>query len=360
MTVDKPVIHGGNVYEMAERLGCAADEILDFSANINPLGFPDGVRDAISQALDMSIHYPDPKCTKLTHAISATYGCPAEQTIVANGTTEIFYLLPKALGRRKAVIPTPCYVDYIKSAALGDMEIEFVTLREEDDFAVDWNALGDALNADEVVYLGRPNNPTGTTFGSRVFLEFAQAHPENVFVLDQAYADFAEDEVDIVQNVPANVIVALSLTKFFAVPGLRLGFAVAPEPFASDIRRLIPPWSVNNLAQAAGVAMLQDHEYATATRRLVREQRASMVERLDEARDLKIYPGVGNFLFMRSLRPNLTATMLAEALLKRKIAIRVCDNYEGLDETYVRIAVKSKEANDVIVAAIQEFFANDA
>ena len=346
--------HGGNLRALAARARRPVEDLLDFSANVNPLGFPDCVRPAVSRSLDRVVHYPDPEATELVAAIAARYGLPAETIVVANGSSEILFALAHGLGRPRAVIPVPSYVDYATSAGLSGAEVETLPLRESDGFALDWDALAAALRGDETVFLGQPNNPTGLLFDADAFRRFAALHPATLFVVDEAFADFIDGYESLAANVAPNVVVLKSLTKFYAVPGLRLGFAAAPADLAAQIRRHVPPWSVNTLAQAVGVAMLADEDYAARTRAYVREQRETLVRELSRLPGLHIYPGAANFLLVRLTQPEASAAALADRLLKNGIAIRTFTPDQHLDDRFFRIAVRTGEENARLIAALTE------
>jgi cobyric acid synthase CobQ/L-threonine-O-3-phosphate decarboxylase len=344
--------HGGNLRELARDAGCAQTTLLDFSANINPLGPPDCLRPAVSLALEQVAHYPDPESHELVAAIARHAGAPAERIVVGNGSTELLFTLARALKRRRAVIPVPCYVDYLTAAREAEMEIAPLSLDERAGFALDWSALEKELRGGEMVFLGQPNNPTGLAFDVERFRAFAAAHPDTTFVVDEAFAEFVAGYATLMRDVGANVIVLRSLTKFYAIPGLRLGFAVARAETAETLRRRLPPWSVNTLAQAAGVAVLADADYAARTREYVRAQRESLSQALRELPGLIVYPGAANFLLLRLNRADPDAPTLARRLLENGIAVRTFPPDQHLDGRFFRIAVRTEEENARFCAAL--------
>ena len=154
-------LHGGNITKLAAAAGRPAGEILDFSANINPLGPPEWFRPLISSLVSSLVNYPDPDCTDLVLAFSERYGIAADEVLMGNGETEILYLLPRILGKERAVIPVPAYADYAAAARQAGMQVEAIPLGEECGFVPDLTAIEAALRGDEILVLGRPNNPTG-------------------------------------------------------------------------------------------------------------------------------------------------------------------------------------------------------
>lgn len=337
--------HGGNLRALAQQAGRPCEEILDFSASINPLGPPTCLRAVLSRHIESLVHYPDPDSRELVSAIAKCYAVPEDQIVVGNGSTELLYALTRAAALTRAVIPAPSYIDYATAARRAGMEVHTLALRETDGFAMDWRELGKALAGRQMVLLGQPNNPTGLMLDPARLREFAAGRLETLFVVDEAFADFVADYPTLMRDLPANVVVLRSMTKFFAIPGLRLGFAVASPDMAARMREHLLPWSVNALAQAAGAAVLADRDYADRSRQFVREQRESLAAGLGAIPGLFVYPGCANFLLVRLNRSDIDAPALAARLIRRGIAIRVCDNYPGLDGRFFRVAVRTPQEN---------------
>ncbi|MGC1403080.1 MAG: threonine-phosphate decarboxylase CobD, partial [Thermodesulfobacteriota bacterium] len=344
--------HGGNIKVLAESAGVEAKDLLDFSANINPLGPPQWLRPLINSQIESLIHYPDPACSELTGAIAHHYQVKEEEVLIGNGSTELIYQIPRALGNRQALVPVPSYRDYVQAAEQSGMTVEKIVLREEDDFRPDLPLLEAQLKNDGLVILAQPNNPTGITVEAKALRQMAQRHPYSWFVIDEAFADFIEGLDSLTRDRPSNVIVLRSFTKFFAIPGLRLGWALADPEIAKKVRAVLPPWSVNTLAQKVGEAALSDRTYAEQTRALVKKLREDFRLTLESLPGLKVYPGESNFLLIRINHKNLSAPQLASQLLTQGIAIRVCENFEGLDSLFFRLAVRTAEENDRLGQAL--------
>jgi cobyric acid synthase CobQ/L-threonine-O-3-phosphate decarboxylase len=346
--------HGGNLRELARAAHRPAEAILDFSANLNPLGPPEWLRSLISSQVSALVHYPDPECAALVEAIADRYGTTTEEILVGNGSVELLYLLPRALEASRAVVPVPSYSDYVRAAEAAGLAVERVVLREDQGLAVDLRALRGRLRGGEMVFIGQPNNPTGLLCDAEALRELAGEWPATTFVVDEAFGGFVEGGDSLITRRPANVVVLCSMTKLYAIPGLRLGFAVAEPEVVQRVRRIRPPWSVNSLAQAVGRAAVEDREYAERSQVFVREQRARLQEELSAIPGLTPYPGRANFLLVRLDRPGLTAAALASRLLVSDgIAIRGCENFEGLDERYFRVAVRTAEENERLGEALR-------
>ncbi|WP_126380846.1 cobyric acid synthase [Desulfovibrio ferrophilus] len=353
--------HGGHIRRLSEAAGCNRGELVDFSANINPLGLPDWFRGLIASELSGLTHYPDPYCGELTQSAAERFGVAAEEVIAGNGSTEILYALCPALNIRRAIVPVPSYTDYRRACELSGVDVEAFVLDEAAGFAVDFDALAEWLESggseDCAVFLGQPNNPTGACFDPDELRTLAERFSETWFVVDEAFADFVPGLDRLASSRPANVIVLYSLTKFYAVPGLRLGLGFAASDVAKTITGRIPPWSVNGLAQAVGCRALEDSEYALRTVQAVEALRDELQASLSALPGLTVFPGTANFLLCRIDRTDLDASTLAERLLEQWIAIRVCQSFDGLDDRFFRVAVRPAHENAQLICALEQVFA---
>ncbi|MDR0842599.1 MAG: cobyric acid synthase [Acidobacteriota bacterium] len=339
--------HGGNLRMLTRDAGNPERRILDFSASINPLGPPEWLRPLISSHIRELAHYPDPDCETLTDAVAEHCGVRTDEVIVGNGSSELLYLLPRVLGDR-GIIPVPSYGDYARACLAAGKKVITLPLREQEEFRLNLQSLDAMLVGGELVFIGQPNNPTGTLCDPASIRALAAGHPDTSFVADEAFADFIEGiggADRLFRNRPANLTVLLSLTKNFAIPGLRLGCAISDPSVIRRMRELQAPWPVNALAQAVGEAALRDADYLRRMRRYVSAERERLVKELRNLDHLTVFPGHANFLLVRIDRPGLDAPTLAGRLLANGVAIRVCDNFEGLDERFFRIAVRTEEEN---------------
>ncbi len=346
--------HGGNIRKLALEAGRSPEELLDFSANINPLGPPDWFRPLISSRLSSLVHYPDPDSASLRASISSAYGVREEEVLVGNGSTEIIRLLPIALPIDHALIPVPSYSDYMNAVKLAGKVVEKIFLKEEEGFQLDFSHLDKKITAGQLVFIGQPNNPTGLLIDPVALRTLALKYPLTLFVIDEAFFDFVEKTESLIGNRPSNVIVLRSFTKFYAIPGLRLGFAIAEPDLIQKIKKIMPLWSVNGLAQAVGEHALQDHVYALRTRALVRQQREFLFNEIHSIPGLTAFSGQANFLLVRLDRQDMDGPTLAKQILASGIAIRVCDNFEGLDRRFFRIAVRSEDENLKLLRSLKK------
>ncbi len=345
--------HGGNIRRFAARCGCDPAEILDFSANINPLGPPESLRLVISRALGDLVHYPDPDCSRLTAVLAQRHGLAPEQVLAGNGTSELLFAAVRVPAAGRAILPVPSYIDYQTACERAGLPVRHVHLRPEDDFRLRSGALDAILRPGDLVILGQPNNPTGTLADRQELLALCRRHPYVFFLVDEAFAGFVDGYVSVACQAD-NLMVLCSLTKLYAIPGLRLGFLAADGALCEAVRQQVAPWSVNSLAQAVGIHCLDDPAYLEAARALVAGERAGLVRQLAALPGLRVIPSCANFLLVHLDREDLTASRLADRLLlEHRIPIRTCDDYPGLDDRWFRLAVRGRADNLRLTGALE-------
>ncbi len=348
--------HGGNVWRLAEEIGLRVEDLLDFSANINPLGPPDWLRTTIGAAVSELVHYPDPACTRLVRSLAKHHAVAPETVLPGNGSAEVLAAIPREAACRRAVIPVPSYVDYRAAAESAGLPVLALAATPEDGFRLDLGRLQAVLQPGDLVILGQPNNPTGTVAEPAEIRALARLLPDCFFLVDEAFFDFAKGTDSLIADRPENLAVTRSFTKILAIPGLRLGYAVADQRLISRVRRALPPWSVNHLAQRVGIrALNESDDYIGQTRTLVAEQRQWLAAELSRFDGLTVLPGSANFLLVRLDRSGMDAQTLADRLLaSAAIAVRTCSNFEGLDGRYLRLAVRKAEDNQRLCEALED------
>ncbi len=348
--------HGGNRAELAKQAGCLPSELWDFSANINPLGPPEQLWHVLAAALPDIVHYPDPEAEDYVSALAHHVQVPAQNLVVGNGTSELLYASLRALRPPRALIPVPAYVDYRQACERVKAEVLPIPLLADQDFQPDLSQLARLLRPGDLLVLGQPNNPTGRMNQREALVELAADHPEAFFLIDEAFAGFVQGYQSLASACADNILTLCSLTKIFALPGLRLGFLAAAPDLAKKIRAEIAPWPMNTLAQAAGVAVLREKEYLQKSPIQVAALREDLHRALSAFPQLHVTASAANFLLLR-LAPPMTAAALAEQLLlEYRIAVRVCADYEGLDGQYLRVAVRQTEENQRLIEALEHFF----
>ena len=346
--------HGGDIHTILREIDCSSSDIIDFSANINPLGPPEWTRSLISREVENIEHYPDPYYTELRTAISHRLNIPVEQVAVANGSTDLLYCLPKVLGCKRAVIPVPSYIDYEKAARQAQLDIHFFPLNEEENFQLNPTRLGECITASDLVIFASPNNPTGMTVSAEDIVKLADEHREAWFLIDEAFLDFVA-EGQSVAALAGNILTINSMTKFYGIPGLRLGYGVFPAGITAKLMDILPTWGVNSIAQAFGTRALSDRYYFERTVKTVTRLREELHAKLNQFPQLKVYPGSANYLFVKIVDSTSSAS-LSEKLFKQGILIRCCDNYQNLGEAYFRVAVRREEENDRLIEALESIY----
>lgn len=349
--------HGGRIFAIARELGIAPVEILDFSASITPLGVAPGVASAVAAAMGCIGHYPEIGSPALCDALASQHGLPEEMIAVANGSTELIYLLPRLVGKvgGRALLVAPTFSEYAHSLELAGWTVAYHCLDPENGFALDLAAVTAKLSEGfDLLFFCNPGNPTGRLYSREEVkgLYDACSGAGCFFALDEAFMDFCEEH-SAKQLLPADGdwLILRSMTKFFGFPGIRLGYSIAPEWVTARIKRLLPPWSVGTLAQAAGLAALEDTGHSRRTRDFVSAERDRLAERLVDMPGLQLFPGAANYLLLR-LASGSTASLLQVRLLAQRLLIRDCGNFIGLDDRYFRIAVRTINENDQLLAAL--------
>ena len=333
-------------------------EIIDFSANMNPLGPPQGVWQALLENLPAVVHYPDPYARELRAALAAYLGIEPANLVLGNGSMELLYLLPRVFPQDRALLPAPGFSEYEYGVRLAGLPCHYLHLEPP---AYAWNlaALCQAVAQGGLIFLCNPNNPTGTLLSQEALAEVLAVLPETaLLVMDEAFIDFVADYQTLTLIPRAvqdpRVLVLGSLTKFFALPGLRLGYVAGTPERVQQLAAQVPPWNINTLAQAAGLAALQDHKYQSHSREYIRKTRQKFYEALQTVPGLQPLPPTANFIFCR-LGPELpNAPRLVELMGQRGFLLRDCSNYRGLDDRCIRLAVRRQRENEALVAALKE------
>lgn len=344
--------HGGNVFAVARSLGVAPEEILDFSASINPLGMAPGVPDAIAASVGRLLHYPDKGAADLKETLARYHGVSPAEVAVANGSTELIHLLPRVVEGKRALIVAPAFAEYAASLEKWGWQIDYFTLDKSDAFTLSLPALQEKMGQGyDILFVCNPGNPTGMLIPKgdvEGIIELCR-RTGTFLVLDEAFIDFCEEESakHLIRQFPRGVLLR-SMTKFFAIPGLRLGYAIGAPATIEAISSLQDPWSVNTAAQVAGIVSLSDGDYCSRTREYITEERERMARRLAEVKTLRVYRSRANYVLVEILS-GAGAGELRGKLMQKGILIRSCSNFVGLDDSFFRIAVRLREENEVLL-----------
>lgn len=357
----KPAVHGGNLQQAAELYGVKSDDFLDFSANISWLGPPPGINEAIERGISVMQHYPDPKSRNLVQAIAHATNLPPDHILVGNGSIELIYALLRGLGQQRALVAEPTFNEYARAVQLVGGEVTSFQLLAEQDWKVDLKSVAERLENVDLVFLCNPNNPTGQLLPKRElvwFIEEAKKHGTMVIV-DEAFLDFVEDFADCTYSVldlvtfVDNLVVLRSFTKFFAIPGLRLGFCVASPSLIRLISANQEPWTVNCIAQSVGELLVADilAPFRKQVRQKIQESRDQMVTALTEKCRIRSW-GQVNYLFL-DLGVGVDGAALTSALGYQGLLVRDCNSFGKRFGHYLRVAVRSPEENSHLVRILE-------
>lgn len=306
------------------------------------------------------VHYPDPQGSALKRALFRHYDIPEECLILGNGAAELFYIYFHSFRPQRTLIPVPSFSEYERAASAVNSQVEFFYLRQEDDFNISWQELGNRCEDADCLILGNPNNPTGRLLAAADVIKLIQQAEQTgtTVLIDESFLDFRHDrEKYTVMSWAAahdNVLVFQSLTKFYALPGLRLGFAAASPRIVNLMEKHKDVWNVNYLAQVAGVAALQDRQWQNRVRHFVSAERDWLYEQMMTIPGIHVYEPSVNFLFWRTLLSGETAASLTAALRAHGVLVRDCSNYTGLDGTHIRTAVRTRSENQKLLQILKE------
>jgi threonine-phosphate decarboxylase len=353
--VDIRFAHGGAALQAARELGMPLDEILDFSASINPLGMPQEVLEAAREAVRLAVHYPEIDGSSLVEALEAAHGLPAEHFLPGNGSTELLYLFPRVLCPRRALLVVPAFSEYERSLNQLGTKIDIFPLSPDDGFRLDPCQLMQRLRPEtDLVLLANPANPTGVGIDSTVIETIARGVREQALVaVDEAFVDFCPQRSVLgAVRFHSNLYVFRSLTKFFAIPGLRAGYLAGPAAGVARLRAAKEPWTLSVPALAAAEACLKQENYRRRTLEAIPALRRDLARGL-EGLGVRVFPSEANFLLAR-LEEEQTSHHLAAELRRRGILIRDCSDFPSLDERYVRVAVRTEEENARLLQAVSE------
>lgn len=365
MAEHKNPFHGSDLEAVEKVYGIPREEIVSFSANVNPLGLSPRLKSALAEKIDVVTSYPDREYTSLRRCIGHYIGADPEQIIVGNGSTELISLFIKIRRPKKALIIGPTYSEYEREISLGNGTSLYYPLREQDDFRLRADDLCGQLNESvDLLVICNPNNPTSTAVtrrDMRAILDACKQYDITVMV-DETYVEFAP-AVGEIDSVPLtkyynNLIILRGISKFFAAPGLRLGYAVTGnKELIRAVNTQKNPWTINSLAAVAGEFMFTDREYIEKTRALISKERAKMYEAVKNMKAVKTYEPMGNFMLVRIQKPGITSHDLFEHAIRRKYMIRDCSSFPFLDDKYIRFCFMLPEQNAGLLACLRDLLA---
>ncbi|MBQ7562472.1 MAG: aminotransferase class I/II-fold pyridoxal phosphate-dependent enzyme [Lachnospiraceae bacterium] len=354
--------HGSDLETIEQLYGIKKEEILSFSANVNPLGISPKLKEYLPKELSCITAYPDREYTELRKTIGAYCGCDYENITVGNGTSELISLVISNRHPKRALIIGPTYSEYEREVSLSGGTSNYFPLSEENGFLLSIQELEKELLKDvELLILCNPNNPTSSAISRasmRTVLDICKRL--GIFVMvDETYIEFAKNqaEIDLIPLTATynNLLILRGVSKFFSAPGLRLGYAITGN---KDLTELINsrknPWTVNSLAETAGKLMFTDTDYMQKTRELIDTERTYVVKTLSASPDFQVYEPVANFVLVKIKKEDLDADILFDALIRQKMMIRNCSTFPFLNNKYFRICFMEHKDNKRLLQAIFE------
>ena len=356
----KEHFHGSDLEKIEAVYGIKKEDIISFSANVNPLGVSFRLKETLTNHIDAITTYPDREYTSLRKCIADYVHTNYKNIVVGNGSTELISLFIQITHPMKALIVGPTYSEYEREVAMGGGRSHYFSLTEASEFELDTKALTEELSANvDLLILCNPNNPTSSVIKRqqmREILDYCKRKSITVLV-DETYVEFADNMAEIsavpLTNYYNNIVILRGTSKFFAAPGLRLGYAITGNrDLIKSINTRKNPWTINSLAVVAGETMFRDTAYIKATRDLISSERARIYRTFQKSPDFKVYEPSGNFMLVRILKDDLTSQDLFDRAIREKMMIRDCSTFPFLDNKYIRLCIMNPEDNDRLLACL--------
>ena len=350
-------IHGGNIYKL-QREG--KKDILDYSSNINPLGVPESLKKAVSENFSVLTRYPDINYTELRECIGKYNNIESENIIAGNGATEVLFLYIKALKPKKVLIVAPTFAEYERAVKNAECEIDFFELKEEDNFILNKDKFIQKAKNYNLAVICNPNNPTGKFISKEIIFEINEnlKKSRTKLFIDECFIEFISgwEEKTLVLFKSENIFILRALTKFFALPGLRLGYGICfDKKITEKINEMREPWSVNGFADLAGKVILNDIEYIKNTEKWILEERkyfTDSLKEIEENKKIKIYETETNFILIKLFE--MTSEEFKNRMEEKNILVRNASNFKFLDNSFIRLAIKDREKNKKVIEAVKE------
>lgn len=348
--------HGADLLGFGRKYRKSEEEILDFSSNINPFGAPPAVTELYRKSAEELSKYPDAYADQFCKTVSDLYGLRPKQVLAGNGSLEILDLAFRALRPKKVLLAEPCFNEYRRLAVRGGAKITSVKLREAAEFKFSLETLLKYLPGKDFALLGHPNNPTGTAFSRdemKLFLKAARR--EKVFVvLDEAFADWTPGISMAAEAGQSGLLMVRSLTKFYALAGIRAGYGLGPASLIEKMKQIQGPWTCNRIAQKLSAAAFGEKLFAEQSRRWFQAESLWLRKQIQDLGVFKVYPSQANFFLIRS---RVSLARFWDFCGKKGLYVRRSDGFRGLDKSFFRIAVKKREENEMLIQTLKEYTA---
>lgn len=358
----KEHFHGSDLEKIEAVYGIKKEDIISFSANVNPLGVSFRLRETLTNHIDAITSYPDREYTSLRKCIAEYTGADFENIVVGNGSTELISLFIQIAHPSKALIVGPTYSEYEREVTMDGGRCHYFNLTEDSSFRLDVPALTEELSHNvDLLILCNPNNPTSSVIPRnqmRDILDYCKKKSITVLV-DETYVEFAPD-VQAVTAIPLteyynNIIILRGISKFFAAPGLRLGYAICGnKDLLKEINQKKNPWTINSLAAIAGEIMFSDEEYIRKTRQLIASERERICQAIRSMGAYQVYESNCNFVLVKIKKEGLTADQIFDTAIRQGLMIRDCSTFPFLNDKYFRLCFMMPEDNDRLLAVLKK------
>ncbi|MGK5095076.1 threonine-phosphate decarboxylase CobD [Deltaproteobacteria bacterium TL4] len=350
--------HGGEPGADFKRLGIRPRALIDFSVNVNPLGPPEMISAQWQNLKKEIVLYPTPTGEGVSHFFEKRLALPKTSILAGNGSTECLYLVPRALSLKKVAILTPCFHDYEQACVMAKAKVLRVPYSPEEAFApLKYSILKKILKKSNALFIGNPNNPTGTFYEPELLLKLADKFPEKWILVDEAFIhylnNFEHQTLAKEKNLRPNLLIFQSLTKFYALPGLRLGCVISHPQTIEKLKPYKEPWTINRVAETIAKYLVEGRAYEDHVRCLNQQENQNMRTALGALEGLKVYEAPANFLLLQwTATKNLDD--LQAYLMANGFYVRDCRNFPGLQQNFFRIAIRTTEENQQLLAALKQ------
>jgi threonine-phosphate decarboxylase len=353
--------HGGNIYKASERYGIRKEDFIDYSANINPLGIPEELRELIISNIDLLSSYPDPECNDLRKDISSYLDIPSDRIIIGNGAAEIIFLLFDELKPKRVLIPAPTFCEYERAAIKSGAEVVFFRIKESRHFKLDINELIICMNEDiDTLILCNPNNPTSVLTESGDLLQLIKTASQkgiNV-IIDETFIELtAGGNINSVIGYLrefGNLFIIRAFTKLFAIPGLRLGYGLGNEVFIRNLWKRKVTWSVNCFAGISGLLLKNINGYLDRTSLWLSREINRFYNGLCDLEKFQVFKPNTNFILLKIIDKNTNSSKLKESMAFKGVLIRDASNFRFLDDRFIRVAIKDMDSNEKFIEVLKE------
>ena len=334
------------------------EDVIDFSVNINPLGVPFRLKEKLKKSIENLERYPEIDGKSGIDLLSNKLDIDTENIILGNGATELIYLFARTFKPEKVMIVEPTFTEYERAFSLNGSKIHHFKTNEEDNFKIYIESLIEELETThpEVLILCNPNNPTGTFTQKEDFYPLLKIlKDKNIkLFIDESFIDFTDKESYVSLLEECSIFLLRSMTKIYAIPGLRLGFGIASKTIIKELNKNKEPWTINSLALDSIEVLLEDKFYKDQTNMWYSNEKERLKQGLKQIESIKVYESEANFFLCRLNKSD--SSSLRDYLINRGIYIRTCEDFYGLDNSFVRLSVRTREENARLVMELNRYF----